>query len=289
MVSLSIWESRSSSICGMRRMLKRRLFWLAVAVLAALSVALYFATRSTEPWFRYLTGEMSSEVYSGLGKGKQWTTRSLDVGGGVSLRAFERKAPGAEDRPVVIFFPGNSDHPFEEGQLFLDQVIDGNDWGGIVVSYRGYVGNPGSPSPGELEADGRRIYDLVARTQPKRPIHLVGHSLGSSILASIVSKPLTPPPASVTFMSSAPSVVMREHRFSARHRYDALEHLGPPKFPVVVIHGERDKTLPVLGGRTVAERLKAPFVGVPNCGHMDLLEHPRAIAAVRRMVAEHTK
>ena len=62
--------------------------------------------------------------------------------------------------------------------------------------------------------------------------------------------------------------------------------LSPPaaKWPVLVVHGGADETLPLSMGREVARAPRARLVEVPGAGHLELLADRRSLSAVREAV-----
>ena len=50
--------------------------------------------------------------------------------------------------------------------------------------------------------------------------------------------------------------------------------------PATVVFGQHDSSVPVSSGRRVAAVLHAPITIIPGSGHLSLITHPRAVAAV---------
>lgn len=59
-----------------------------------------------------------------------------------------------------------------------------------------------------------------------------------------------------------------------------LADLARVSVPATVVFGQRDRTVPVAGGRRVAVAMHAPITVIPGAGHLSHITHPQAVAAV---------
>ncbi len=100
----------------------------------------------------------------------------LTTADGLTLAAHWR-APDT-DRPVVVHFHGNGgslDGAIGENRVFADRGF-----GVLLVEYRGYGGNPGSPGEAGFYADGRAAMEFLQnRAIPMDRTILKGHSIGT--------------------------------------------------------------------------------------------------------------
>ena len=71
-----------------------------------------------------------------------------------------------------------------------DAVIGDRDWGAVVWAYRGFDGSGGTPDPHLLAEDAWKAAADLTRTAPcgRDRIHLVGFSLGSSMVAAVSAR-----------------------------------------------------------------------------------------------------
>ncbi len=65
-----------------------------------------------------------------------------------------------------------------------------------------------------------------------------------------------------------------------------LSDLARVRVPATVVFGGRDSAVPVASGRRVARVLHAPLTIVPGAGHLALITHPGAVAAVIARAAQ---
>ncbi len=269
--------------------------WVLLAVtvaVAALGSAVGLLRGKKVLRFPYLGQDSTESAYQKLAHEPGWQARSVDVGDGVVLRGLARP-PGQPGGPWVVFFNGNSSTMLSEGQRFLSALCEDARWGAAVFAYRGYDGSPGKPNPDALADDAWKIYQSLLKTEKLEParLHVVGFSLGTSLVAALGAKAHGEPPASLTLLAPMSELDLGKRLDPFLHRYETLKHLGQIKSPTLVVHGAKDQTLPVEQGRLVAERLgsRARYVELAELGHFDMLSSPVVFSTVRAFVTEHSK
>lgn len=151
----------------------------------------------------------------------------------------------------------------------------------LLFDYRGYGGNPGSPSEEGLHADAvaahRYLADRVG-TDPER-ILLLGESLGAAVAVGIAADDDVPSPAGLVLRSPFTSLVdvARHHyRFLPVgwllwDRYPSDERIGAIEVPLVVVAGDRDGIVPFEQSRQLHELASEPkwLVTVSDADHND--------------------
>ncbi|MFA5891604.1 MAG: alpha/beta fold hydrolase [Actinomycetota bacterium] len=81
------------------------------------------------------------------------------------------------------------------------------------------------------------------------------------------------------FMETAPEVAAAD-LLAMRDRTDSTDLLAGIDVPVLWMHGEQDKLMPIEGAAATAARIPgAKFVAIPNAGHVANLENPEAVIA----------
>jgi len=204
----------------------------------------------------------------------------IETADGLRLTAWYRLAgPG---RPTLVLFSAQGASlrwSAEWSQGFAEAGM-----GLMLVSFRGFDGNPGAPSEEGVYGDGRAALAWLAAHGVPRPV-LVGVSLGTGIAAEMAaeaaSRPDVWPPAvkpralillspyvSITEMAAMrypifPVRLLTEDRFETRAKMGAL------RLPVLVAHGEIDDLIPFAQGKAVYDAAPAPkrFVALKNTGH----------------------
>src|SRR5439155_3902564 len=88
--------------------------------------------------------------------------------------------PSRPTRPVILYFHGNGGHIGYRVERLLRFAREG--YGVLMPEYRGYGGNPGTPTESGFYTDARAAIDFLERegAVPKRLV-LYGESLGSAV------------------------------------------------------------------------------------------------------------
>lgn len=246
------------------------------------------------PAFPYSRPPLSAGELAALAGKPGWRAAQVPAAdAGLSLRGIVR-APREAGRPWVLFFQGNSHRLLAEGQEFLEALAGPEDLGLAVISWRGFDGSHGDPSRDALVADARaQVRWLRANGAGGAPLHLVGFSLGTmpAVAAALEAQsgPEADRPRSLILLAPFTALQMYEEgrlrRWISAEDWDLAPLLPGLSLPVLVVHGNADKTLPVEMGRAVAQAIpKARFVEVPDQGHVPLMLDARALAAIRARV-----
>jgi fermentation-respiration switch protein FrsA (DUF1100 family) len=196
---------------------------------------------------------------------------SLRTRDGLDLVGWFHPAPAY--RYTVLSFHGNGDF-IGAHALLARRLIDAGH-GVLLVSYRGYSGNPGSPSEAGLYDDGRAAMAFLEARNEAVVLH--GFSLGAAVAVRmavehrvhgvILEAPFT---AAADIAASAyPFVPVR---WLMRDPFDTLPNLGAIRVPVLVIHGTRDEVVPAAQSDRVYDAIAAPKqrVVIDGAGHNDL-------------------
>jgi uncharacterized protein len=198
----------------------------------------------------------------------------LNTPDGARVLAWYGKArPG---QPTLLYFHGN-------GGSLLERVervrrFMGAGWGIYIMTYRGYGGSSGFPSEAANLADAGLAYDdVTAQGVTADKLFLYGESLGTSIAARIA---LDRPAAGLVLeapFTSAVAVGARAYPYLPvalllKDRYETDAYIARVRVPLLILHGERDRTIPVAMGRKLYGLARAPkrLETFPHGGHSDL-------------------
>jgi len=188
-------------------------------------------------------------------------------------------APPAPGRAVIVYFQGNGGHIAH--RLFKVRAFLDAGYGVLLVGYRGYGGNPGSPSEEGLFADGRAALAFLAdRDIAPEATVLLGESLGTGVAVYLASRQ---PVAAVILeapFTSAAAVGQRAYPFLPVNqliydRFDSESRIGQVTAPVLIVHGRRDGVIPVDFGEALFAAANEPKEAhfLTNAGHNDMVEH----------------
>ena len=208
---------------------------------------------------------------------------------GLTLAAGYR--PAHVGRPTLLAFHGNG-ADWQSMAHGLRPLID-RGYGVLAVEYRGYQGNPGSPSEQGLYEDGRAALRwLNSNGVSTSQVVAVGNSIGSGVAVQLATE--TPVRALVLVSPMSSMVRLASARMSwlpvkllLRDHYDNLAKLPMVDAPILILHGDSDTLIPIDEGRLLASRNEAAkFVPFPGFGH-ELMYDPvigRSIAGFLRDV-----
>ena len=197
--------------------------------------------------------------------------------------------PGANGRPLILYFCGNAANRAYRAEEF--EIFAGLGADTICFDYRGYGDNGGSPSEAAFADDARAVWKYVTEERqidPQRVI-LFGESLGGGVatrLAGELSAAGTPPGGLVlrsTFTRltdvaawHAPWLPVRWLIFD---RYPSVERIGRVAAPILIFHGRRDTIVPFAFGEQLfdaapeksASGIPKRFIALETADHNDLL------------------
>ena len=198
----------------------------------------------------------------------------LRTADGLDLVAWEAPAAG---RPTIVYFHGNGGNI--AGRLHKVRPFLEAGSGVLLVSWRGYGGNPGSPSEAGLLADGRAALDRVGA----RAVVLLGESLGGGVAVRLAAE--RAPAAVILEAPFASAVAVGAERYwwlpvslLMKDRFESIRWIGAVRAPLLIVHGERDRVVPAEHGRRLLAAANEPKQGafLPGAGHNDLFEHGAA-------------
>jgi hypothetical protein len=183
--------------------------------------------------------------------------------------------PPQDDRPVVIYFPGNAEIIAMRAGHHRALIADGI--GLIALSYRGYMGSTGSPTEAGLLRDAEAAYQFAAQRYAPDRIVLWGHSLGSGVAVALaaahpVGKIILEAPFTSTADVAASLFPFVPVRWLMLDQFRSDERIAQVTVPLLVLHGERDAVVPIRFGERLFALAHEPkrFVRYPAGGHDDL-------------------
>ncbi|GAA0329378.1 hypothetical protein GCM10009087_44480 [Sphingomonas oligophenolica] len=189
---------------------------------------------------------------------------------GLELRAFYRPAkPGL---PTLLFFHGNGSDI--EGSLYATRLLVAQGYGALLPEYRGYGGNPGSPSEQGLYQDGEAALTwLEARGLAAARIVVIGNSLGSGVATEMAARHRISGLALVSGFASLARVARDHYRFVPTNllvldRYENVAKLPSVTCPILLLQGTSDTLVSVAHSQVLARANPAARLElVPGAGH----------------------
>jgi uncharacterized protein len=244
-----------------------------LAAYALFTAAIYFAQRRM---MYFPATFLPTPQEAGL---KTAETVDLQTSDGLKLVAWYVPATRASTLKTIIYFHGNAGNI--AGRIFrIRQYLDAG-FGVLLVEYRGYGGNPGNPTEQGLYKDGRAAMDWLAdKGIPAEQTVLFGESLGSGVAVQLATEYRTgalvlEAPYTSTVDVAAGAYWFLPVRLMMKDRFDSLDKITRINTPLLVMHGEHDRTIPVAHGRRLLSAARDPRRGVfvDRAGHNDLPNH----------------
>jgi fermentation-respiration switch protein FrsA (DUF1100 family) len=194
---------------------------------------------------------------------------------------------------TVLVFNGNAGNRAYRAPLA--EALRAFGFSVLLTDYRGYGGNPGSPSEDGLAADSRAARDyLLSRPDVDRErIVYFGESLGAAVALALA---VEHPPAALVLRSPFTSLaaVGAYHyralpvRWLLRDRFDSIGRVRRLRAPLLVIAGDADAIVPFAQSRELYEAAPEPktFVAIRGADHNDpaLLSGREMIGAMVKFV-----
>lgn len=213
-------------------------------------------------------------------------------------------------RLLTLFFPGNGGnraYRLPEIEVLLAAGTDV-----VIVDYRGYGDNPGSPSESAIASDVQEVWKFATTELHYAPARIVlyGESLGGGVatrLAAELCRDGTPPAGLIlrSTFSRLPDVASEHYpwlpvRLVMGERYPSVDRIAKVTAPILILHGERDGVVRYEHGvqlfeaapDTSADGTSKQFVALPRSDHNDVLEtepvkFQEAIVSFMQAVEQH--
>jgi fermentation-respiration switch protein FrsA (DUF1100 family) len=245
--------------------------WLAAFALIAYFgglALLYFAQRSI--LFPIPETRRTSPKAAGFPQAEEHLLQTMD---GEQIIAWH--VPPRDGKPVVIFFHGNGDILAWRAPWFAMVTADGT--GLIAVSFRGYAGSSGHPTEAGLINDAEAAYAFAAQRYAPDRIVVWGYSLGSGPAVALAATHriarliLEAPYTSIVDVAAA-AFPFAPVRWFVHDQFHSDKLIANVTAPVLILHGERDRTIPIRFGQRLYELARDPkqMVRFPEGGHDDL-------------------
>ncbi|MEV4641972.1 alpha/beta hydrolase [Actinoplanes sp. NPDC049548] len=225
---------------------------------------------------------------------KPFQAVSLRTEDGLTLTAWLWRPSRVDRETAVLVTPGNAGH--RGYRVPLATALGDAGFTVLLLDYRGYGGNPGTPSQNGLADDARaaRAYLDDAGFGDDRTVYF-GESLGAAVAVALA---VERPPAALVLRSPFTDLAAagRAHYpwlpvgLLLRDRFPVADLLPTVRVPTTVIYGSADTVVPPEQSRAVAERAGGPVrvVRLDGADHNDpLLTHgPQVINAVTEGAAD---
>ncbi len=153
-------------------------------------------------------------------------------------------------------------------------------FGVFMMSYRGYGGSAGKPQQGWLTADAIFAYDhLQSLGVPADKVVIYGESLGTGIATPVA---VARECAALILEAPFTSIVsVAEKRFPflpvrgfLHERYESINVIDRVEAPLLIVHGVKDKIIPIEFGRAMYDAANSPkeMIEFAEAGHSGIFQ-----------------
>lgn len=181
--------------------------------------------------------------------------------------------PDDESLPVVLVFHGNGGSIAHRGHIATTMMNEG--YGVFLSEYRGYAGNPGSPSEQGLYNDGRGAVAWLKEKGygPERMV-VYGESLGSGVAVQMATEIQPKYLIIQSGFNSALDVALKTYsmfpaRLLMKDKFENKAKIAKVKSDLLVIHGDMDTLIPISFAQDLFGAANEPktFMTVKGAGH----------------------
>jgi Hydrolases of the alpha/beta superfamily len=183
---------------------------------------------------------------------------------------------------LLLAFHGNADMAaLQIG--WAEEVVARTGMVVMLAEYRGYAGLTGKPGykESQLDADAAYAYAREKLHIPANRIAFFGHSLGTAVAVELATRST---PFAILLQSPFTSArdmarILIGHRPSAfmwnlvsRIHFNTVGAVSKLDVPVSVVHGGRDRLIPLAMGEEVfaAAKVKGQWLVIPDAAHNDV-------------------
>ena len=200
---------------------------------------------------------------------------------GLRLRGWFIPPPDAAppDAWTLLVFHGNAEN-IGNG-LGLTGRAHAAGFGVVLAEYRGYAGNPGSPSEQGIYRDGEAFWTALAARPGIDPTRIAiwGRSIGGAVAvrlaaaghggALILESPFR---SARTLLRDSGAWLFYGLSYLGSYRLDQERLIGRVASPMLIIHGTADEVVPFAHGQRLLALAREPksFHAIEGGGHNDL-------------------
>ncbi|WP_058533891.1 alpha/beta hydrolase [Legionella saoudiensis] len=212
----------------------------------------------------------------------------LKTSDGIELLAWYKAAH--TNQPTILLLHGNAGHIGY--RMFLARAFLDVGFGVLLLEYRGYGGNKGSPTEEGFYTDARTaIHFLQQQGIPSQHLVLYGESIGTGVAVKMAEEF---PVCALVLQSpytSLPAVARYHYPWifiAPSDKYDSLSRIAKVKSPVLILHGKEDKLIPFAQGSTLFNKANEPkiFAALDNKDHNNLWD-PNFVKIVMDFIQLH--
>ncbi|MBA3238558.1 MAG: alpha/beta hydrolase [Parachlamydiaceae bacterium] len=248
-----------------------------------LLLAIYFLQRHL---IYFPEQDVPSPLESGV---PEMQTINLHTDDGLKLTAWY-SPPAQPERATILYLHGNAGHIGYRSMLIRSYLNDG--YGVLLLTYRGFSGNPGTPSEVGLYKDARAgIQFLHMQGISDECLVCFGESLGGAVAIQMATEYDVGALILQSPFTSLSDIGQYHYPFFPvkwliKDKYASIEKINLIQCPVLVILAKNDNIVPPAMSRRLFEAILAPkkLLVIPGKGHNSLDEPVEVIRFLQNYV-----
>ena len=182
---------------------------------------------------------------------------------GINLKAWFYKNP--QNKYTVLFFHGNAG---ELGnRIYKLNELKNLNLNYLIISWRGFSGNKGSPTEQGLYSDARSALEWLEKNNiSKNKIILYGESLGTGVAVEVAQNQKF---AGIILESPYTSIVDTAKIYYPylpvdlilKDKYLSLKKIKNINSPILIMHGGADRIIPIAMGKKLFDEVQTKKYG----------------------------
>jgi fermentation-respiration switch protein FrsA (DUF1100 family) len=182
---------------------------------------------------------------------------------GIALKAWFYKNP--QNKYTVLFFHGNAGGL--GNRIYKLNELKNLNLNYLIISWRGFSGNKGSPTEQGLYSDARSALEWLEKNNiSKNKIILYGESLGTGVAVEVSQNQKF---AGIILESPYTSIVDAAKIYYPylpvdlilKDKYLSLKKIKNVNSPIFIMHGEADRIIPVAMGKKLFDEIQSKKYG----------------------------
>ncbi len=194
---------------------------------------------------------------------------------------------------TILYIHGNAED-LGDVRSMLDR-LHGLGFGVFAYDYRGYGTSTGTPGEQNAYQDAEAAYTYLTQQLKISPQQIIvyGRSIGGGSATELVTRHVVAGLILESAFTSAFRVVL-PFPLLPFDKFTNLDKLPKVRCPVLVMHGESDRTIAIAHGRKLYEVAAEPKISlwVKNAGHNDVPEiagksYERSLSSFQKLIDSH--
>ncbi|XP_004585016.2 protein ABHD12B [Ochotona princeps] len=223
-----------------------------------------------------------------------------------------------DGNPIIVYLHGSAQHRAASHRIRLAKVLSDGGFHVLSVDYRGFGDSTGKPSEEGLTVDAVCVYEWTKARSGTTPVCLWGHSLGTGVAtnaAKVLEEKGCPVDAIVLeapftnmWVASINYPLLKIAQKFPRCLHTIMDAMKKDKIvfpndenvkflssPLLILHGEDDRTVPLECGKTLYEIARTVYrhkervqlvIFPPGFHHNLLCKSPLLLMAVRDFLSK---